>query len=474
MTTMNDAYSLSSLRMRRVQNLHFVGIGGAGMCGIAEVLLNEGYRVTGSDLVHSSTLDRLRNLGVTITLGHRAENASDADVVITSTAISNTNPEVQYAHSNQIPVVARAEMLGELLRHRYGIAVAGTHGKTTTTSLITCIFQEAGLDPTYIIGGLLKSEGRNAKLGGSRYLIAESDESDASFLNLNPLVVVICNIDADHLGTYEHEFVRLLDTFVEFVHRLPFYGLAVVCLDDSGVQQIIDCISRPMITYGIHPEANYRAENIRYEQTQCVFDVVRPPPYLPLTVQTCLPGIENVRNVLGAVAIATDEGVSDQHIVDGLAKFQGISRRFEISELVCGTRIFTLIDDYGHHPVEIRHVIETTRLLFKTRRLFMVYQPHRYTRTRDLFHDFVAVLSCVDLLVMVETYAAGEEPINDAKTEDLVEALQQESQISVHFASSPMDAHALVLRLVHDSDVVCIQGAGNIDTISNLLKSKCT
>ena len=473
MKAIADNHLISSLRDRRVWNLHFVGIGGAGMCGIAEVFLNEGYRVTGSDLVQSSRTDRLHRLGATITIGHRSENVTDADVVITSTAISESNPEVKYALAKQLPVVARAEMLGELLRNRYGIAVAGTHGKTTTTSLITSIFQEAGLDPTYVIGGLLKSEERNASLGASRYLITEADESDASFLYLNPLVVVICNIDADHLSTYDHKFDRLLEAFVDFVHRLPFYGLAVVGIDDAGIRRIIDRLSRPILTYGLHQAAHYRAENIRYKQAQCVFDITRPGPRTPLTVKTCLPGVENVRNVLGAVAVATDQEISDRHIVDGLAKFQGISRRFEMLELGCENRDFTLIDDYGHHPVEINHVIETTRLLFKSRRLFMVYQPHRYTRTRDLFDDFVDVLSRVDLLVMVETYAAGEDPINSANTGDLVESLKQKGQISVHYANSPLEAYALVMRLMQDLDVVCVQGAGSIDVVSFMLKSKC-
>ena len=456
--------------MRRVKRIHFVGVGGAGMCGIAEVLSHQGYLVTGSDLVRSSVTDRLTRLGVRVQIGHEATQVSNSDVVVVSSAISEDNVEVVEAHHRRIPVVSRAEMLGELMRHRYGIAVAGTHGKTTATSLIASIFQVAELDPTYVIGGLLKSEGTHARMGLSRYFVAEADESDASFLYLNPMVAVITNIDRDHLGTYSQDFEILLQAFKEFVQRLPFYGLVVLCIDDRGIRSIINELPRPILTYGLSKEADYRAESVSHDGPTCRFRVHRPKGLSSLDIEIRLPGEENVRNVLGAIAIASDEGIDDQHIVQGLRDFRGIDRRFEVhSADVNGCRI-TLIDDYGHHPTEVMHVISTVREIYPDRRLVMVYQPHRYTRTRDLLHEFVDVLVTVDSLVLVDTYAASESPIPGAHGSDLAREIEATSKVPVVFANTTEEATGIVSQLVQENDVLAIQGAGNIDQVSNTLK----
>ena len=456
--------------MRRVRNVHFVGIGGAGMCGIAEVMHNQGYKISGSDLVANHATERLQGLGITVYEGHNAEYIRDVDAIVVSTAIPANNAELHTARNARIPVVSRAEMLGELLRARYGIAVAGSHGKTTTTSLIVSIFNEAGWDPTYVIGGLLRSEGRHAKLGGSRYLIAEADESDASFLYLNPLVAVVCNIDRDHLSTYDHDYNRLLQSFQEFVHRLPFYGLAVVCSDDYGVQQILNELARPVITYGLNKDADYRALDIQYEDTRCKFRVERPDGKESLDVETCLPGIENVRNALGAVAIASDEGVPDQYIVDGLRNYEGIHRRFDIASLTVNGQKFVLLDDYGHHPTELIHMVSTARELFPDRRIFMVFQPHRFTRTRDLFHDFVEVLGRVDHLVVVDTYAASEEPIVGAHASDLSATLVHKGEVPTRHALTTQEALDYVIENIQDDDVLIVQGAGSVDRVSTQLR----
>lgn len=456
--------------MRRVRNVHFVGIGGAGMCGIAEVMYNQGYHVSGSDLVSNQATTRLRTLGVNVVEGHKADSVQDVDALVVSTAIPANNVELLAARANRIPVVSRAEMLGELLRARYGIAVAGSHGKTTTTSLIVSIFNAAGWDPTYVVGGLLRSEGRHAKLGGSRFLIAEADESDASFLYLNPMVAVLCNIDRDHLSTYDQDYRRLLNSFQEFVHRLPFYGLAVVCSDDYGVQQILSDLARPVITYGFNQEADYRADQVRYQGTKCIFIVHRPDGKSPLQIETCLPGTENVRNVLGAIALASDEGVPDRCIVDGLRDFKGIHRRFDAVELTINACDLVLLDDYGHHPTELAHMITTTRELFRNRRILMVFQPHRFTRTRDLFHDFVDVLGHVDRLVIVDTYAAGEAPIVGAHASDLSTAVQSKGTVPTQFAPTTQEALNYVLEYIEDNDVVIVQGAGSVDQVSSHLR----
>ncbi|MCY3884868.1 MAG: UDP-N-acetylmuramate--L-alanine ligase [Gammaproteobacteria bacterium] len=456
--------------MRRVKFVHLIGIGGAGMCGIAEVLKHQGFIVSGSDLVSSSVTDRLKRLGINVQIGHRASQVCDADVVVVSTAISEDNVEVVEAHRQRIPVVSRAEMLGELMRNRYGIAVAGSHGKTTATSLIASIFQVARLDPTYVIGGLLKSERSNARLGQSRYFVAEADESDASFLYLNPMAAVVTNIDRDHLGTYSHKFENLLDAFKEFVQRLPIDGLVVACIDDQGIRSIIDDLGRPILTYGLAAEADYRAENITHKGPTCSFRVQRPNGLGSLDVEIQLPGVENVRNVLAAIAIASDEGIADDLIVRGLRDFGGIDRRFEIHAVEIDGCRSTLIDDYGHHPTEVLHVIETVRDIYPNRRLVMVYQPHRYTRTRDLLHEFVEVLVMVDSLVLVDTYAASEDPIPGAHGSDLAREVESTGKVPIAFASTAADATKIVRGLIEQDDVLAIQGAGNIDLVSEEFK----
>ena len=455
--------------MRRVRNVHFVGIGGAGMCGIAEVLIHLGYEVSGSDLVESEVTLRLGTLGASVHIGHNSAWVENCDVVVVSSAIDPQNVEVVAAHSRLIPVVSRAEMLGELMRHRFGIAVAGTHGKTTATSLMASIFQAAQLDPTFVIGGLVKSEGSHGRLGSSHYLIAEADESDASFLYLNPMLAVLTNIDHDHLGTYSHEFQNLLDAFKTFVHRLPFYGLVVACIDDEGVRSIIGELARPVLTYGFSPDADFRAINVRHEGITCKFRALRPRNLPPLDIEVSLPGHENVRNVLAAISVATDEGIEDSSIVQGILNFRGINRRFETTELNISHKSITLIDDYGHHPNEVLHVIRTTREIFPHRRLVMVYQPHRFTRTRDLFQEFVDALVQVDVLIVVDTYAASEAPICGAYGSDLSRAIQNSNTIPTHFAKDAARAVVIALQLLSDSDVLAIQGAGNVDQVSREL-----
>lgn len=441
------------------------------MCGIAEVLIHQGYEVTGSDLIASSVTDRLMRLGAKVQIGHQARNVDDADVLVVSSAVGDENVETREAHIRRIPVVSRAGMLGELMRHRYGIAIAGTHGKTTVTSLIASIFQAAELDPTYVIGGLLKSEGSNARLGLSRYFIAEADESDASFLFLNPMMGVITNIDRDHLGTYSHDYQALLEAFKEFVHRLPFYGLVVLCVDDEGICSIIDDIPRPMLTYGLSKAADFRAVDVEHSDSKCRFRAMRPGALPPLNVETCLPGDENTRNVLAAIAVATDEGIADEFIVRGLVNFSGIDRRFDVSSVDIGGRRVTMIDDYGHHPTEVQHIVETVNTIFPGRRLVMVYQPHRFTRTRDLFDDFVQVLTTVDLLILVDTYAASEEAICGASGRDLAEAIQATGLVPVHFAGVPQQAVEIVSQVIEQNDVLAIQGAGSIDQVSEQLRA---
>lgn len=455
--------------MGRVRQIHFVGIGGAGMCGIAEVLLNQGYLVSGSDLAQSAVTDRLAGLGARIQIGHAAQHVATADVVVISSAVDAANPEVVAAHERRVPVVARAEMLGELMRYRHGIAVAGTHGKTTTTSLITAIFQSAGLDPTFVIGGLLNSAGSNARLGGSRYLIAEADESDASFLYLKPMSAVITNIDHDHMATYDNDFATLKQAFVEFVHRLPFYGSVVLCGDDAEALSILPELSRPVLTYGFAAENDFRVTNARVEDGRWCFKVCRPERK-SLDISLAIPGEHNVLNALAAIAIATDEGLADSAIVQGLTAFAGVSRRFQLTQDVAvGRSSVTLVDDYGHHPTEVQAVIDTARRLWPQRRLVMVYQPHRYSRTRDLFDAFVKVLSRVDALVLLEVYAAGEAPIAGADGKSLCQGLRQRGDVIPVFVENPAEALEVLPTLVANDDVLIVQGAGNVNQISNLL-----
>lgn len=430
--------------MRRIRRIHFVGIGGAGMCGIAEVLLNLGYEVSGSDLKASAVTERLEKFGAQIFIGHQAENADGADVLVVSSAINRANPEVASALERRIPVVPRAEMLAELMRYRHGIAVAGTHGKTTTTSLIASVFAAGGLDPTFVIGGRLNAAGTNAQLGASRYLVAEADESDASFLHLQPMVAVVTNIDADHMATYGGDFNKLKKTFVEFLHNLPFYGLAVMCVDDPVVREILPQIARPTVTYGLSEDADVRAINIRQEGMRTWFTVLRPERE-PLDVSVNMPGLHNVLNSLATIVIATDEGISDEAIVQGLSGFQGVGRRFQVyGELQVEGGSVMLVDDYGHHPREVAAVIKAIRGGWPERRLVMVYQPHRYTRTRDLYEDFVQVLGEANVLLLMEVYPAGEEPIPGADSRQLCHSIRQRGQLDPIYFERDADLAPLV------------------------------
>ena len=456
-------------RMRRVRNIHFVGIGGSGMCGIAEVLVNQGYAVTGSDIVRSANTERLAKQGVAIDIGHEGDKAGRADVVVVSAAIGEKNPELVMARERRVPIVSRATMLGELMRYRHGIAVAGTHGKTTTTSLITAILQRAGLDPTYVIGGLLKSEGRNARLGAGRYIVAEADESDASFLFLQPMAVVVTNIDRDHLASYRNDFEQLKRAFVDFVGRLPFYGVAVVCIDDDNVRSMIEDFARPVLTYGLREDADFRAVDVVARGMRWSFTATRPDGS-ELDIELPLPGMHNVSNALAAIAVATEEGVSDNHIIDGLRRFKGVERRFEVASRRVHGKWITLVDDYGHHPTEVRAVIETARSVWPERRLVMVYQPHRYTRTQDLYDDFVKVLLLVDLLLIVEVYAAGEDLIAGADGRALCRGVRRFGGTNPLFTTTPDEALEVLGSLLRNDDVVIVQGAGNVSLVSRGLE----
>jgi UDP-N-acetylmuramate--alanine ligase len=459
--------------MRRISRIHFVGIGGAGMCGIAEVLLNQGYQISGSDMKDSSVIARLRALGATISIGHRAEQVQGADVVVVSGAIAADNMEVRAAKQSRIPVVPRAEMLAELMRYRHGIAVAGAHGKTTTTSLIASIFAEARLNPTYVVGGLVNSSGTNAALGDSRYFIAEADESDASFLHLQPMVSVITNIDADHMDTYGGDFNKLKQTYVEFLHNLPFYGLAVICADDAAARSIIPQVARPVLTYGKSADADFRIGHITTSKTRSSFEVVRPEGRSTLKLELNIPGAHNVLNAAAAVAVATDEGVDDEAIANGLKKFQGVGRRFQIyGEFAVRGGEAMLVDDYGHHPREVDAVIKTVRAGWPERRLVMIYQPHRYTRTRDLYEDFVAVLSQVDVLILLDVYAAGEDFIPGADARSLCRSIRQRNSVDPIFAEKLEDVPAIVAEQVRGGDLVITQGAGNVGSLSSVLAKR--
>ncbi|MFQ3208064.1 MAG: UDP-N-acetylmuramate--alanine ligase [Glaciecola sp.] len=471
-TASNDA-SNRMPEMRRVKTIHFVGIGGAGMGGIAEVLLNEGYQITGSDIGENQVVKRLTSLGAKITLGHHEDNVNGASVIVVSTAINAENPELLAAHQQRIPVVRRAEMLAELMRFRHGIAIAGTHGKTTTTSLIASIFAQANLDPTFVIGGLLNSAGTNARLGSSRYLIAEADESDASFLHLQPMVSVITNIDEDHMETYQGDFEKLKDTYIEFLHNLPFYGLAVVCLDNSAVREILPRISRQVITYGFCQDADVRAT--QYQQSAGVSSfVVERKNHPPLAISVNLPGEHNVLNALAGVAVAIDEGVADNAIQQALQNFAGIGRRFEqLPTLRTKQGEMMFIDDYGHHPTEVKATIAAMRNGWPEKRLVMIFQPHRYSRTRDLYEDFVEVLSEVDCLFLLDVYGAGETPIANADSKSLARSIRQRGQIEPIYVSDSDKLAELLAAQLRDNDMVITQGAGNIGTIaSNLATDK--
>ncbi len=459
-------------RMRRIRRIHFVGIGGAGMCGIAEVLLNLGYEVSGSDLKISAVTERLESFGAQIFIGHRAENAEQADVLVVSSAINTSNPEVAIALERRIPVVPRAEMLAELMRYRHGIAVAGTHGKTTTTSLLASVFAAGGLDPTFVIGGRLNAAGTNAQLGSSRYLIAEADESDASFLHLQPMVSVVTNIDMDHMSTYGGDFNKLKKTFLEFLHNLPFYGLAVMCVDDPIVREILPQVARPTVTYGFDDGADVRAINVRQQGMQTFFTVLRTGRE-PLDVSVNMPGNHNVLNALATIAIATDEGISDEAIVQGLSGFQGVGRRFQVyGELPVEGGNVMLVDDYGHHPREVAAVIKAVRGGWPERRLVMVYQPHRFSRTRDLYDDFVQVLGDANVLLLMEVYPAGEEPIPGADSRQLCHSIRQRGQLDPIYIERGVDLAPIVKPLLRAGDILLCQGAGDIGGLApQLLQS---
>ena len=455
--------------MGRVRRVHFVGIGGAGMGGIAEVLRNLGYEVQGSDLRANTVTRRLESLGAKIFIGHRAEQVEGCDVVVVSTAVHSTNPEVSAARETRIPVVPRAEMLAELMRFRYGIAVAGTHGKTTTTSLVASLLAEGGLDPTFVIGGRLNSAASHARLGAGRFLVAEADESDASFLYLQPMVAVVTNIDADHLSTYENDFTRLRQTFVEFLHHLPFYGLAVMCIDDAEVRAILPQVTRPARTYAIDADVDADLWISELSQTglQMHFKVHRKDRDGVLPVTLNLPGRHNVLNALAAIAVATELGVSDSAIQSGLANFAGIGRRFQVYGecRVAGGKVL-LVDDYGHHPREIAAVIDAIRNGWPQRRLVLAFQPHRYSRTRDLFEDFTQVLSEVDALVLTDVYPAGESPIAGADGRALSRAIRLRGQVDPVFVDSAADLAGVLPGVLAAGDVLLMAGAGDIGAVS--------
>lgn len=460
----------------KVKRIHFVGIGGAGMSGIAEVLANQGYEVSGSDLGLNAATQRLSALGVRIVQGHEAAHVATADAVVVSTAIQPDNPEILAARERKIPVVPRAQMLAELMRFKQGIAVAGTHGKTTTTSLIASILAEGGVDPTFVIGGRLISAGANAQLGQGAYLVAEADESDASFLCLSPMISVVTNIDADHMETYGHSMDRLRQSFIDFLQRLPFYGVAVLCEDDANVRAILPQVSKQIVTYGIGvaSTANFRAENIRAVGGQMHFDCVRTNGTVSrLSVVLNIPGQHNVLNALAAIAVATEVGIDDAAITRALAGFKGVGRRFQHHGDIAlpGGGSFTLIDDYGHHPVEVAAVLAAARGVFPQRRLLLAFQPHRYTRTRDCFEDFVKVLSGFDALLLAEVYAAGEPPIVAADGRTLARAVRVAGRIEPLFVDDVATLPQAILDAARDGDVVLTMGAGSIGSVPGKLSS---
>ena len=452
----------------KVKHIHFVGVGGSGMSGIAEVLAHLGYSVSGSDIAASATTRRLEGEGVKVMIGHAAENIAGADAVVTSTAVKADNPEVIAAREKKIPVVPRAQMLAELMRLKHGIAIAGTHGKTTTTSLVTSILAEGGVDPTFVIGGRLNAAGANARLGSGDFLVAEADESDASFLFLSPVISVVTNIDADHMETYGHDFERLKSAFVEFLNRLPFYGVAILCGDDANVRDIMPRVPKQIITYGLSPENNFYAENVVAADGQMRFTCVRvngTTTRLDITLNT--PGMHNVLNALAAIAVATEVQVSDASIVKALAEFKGVGRRFqrygEVALPAGGS--FTLVDDYGHHPVEMAATLAAARGAFPGRRLVLAFQPHRYTRTRDCFEDFVKVLGTVDALLLAEIYAAGEAPIVAADGRSLARALRVGGKVEPVFVEDIAAMPQTIMDVARDGDVVLCMGAGSIGAV---------
>ncbi|MCX7141369.1 MAG: UDP-N-acetylmuramate--L-alanine ligase [Proteobacteria bacterium] len=448
----------------KVKRIHFVGIGGSGMSGIAEVLLNLGYQITGSDLGTNAATRRLAEQGAEVHIGHAAEHVAETDVVVVSTAVGNNNPEVMAARARHIPVVPRALMLAELMRLKQGIAIAGTHGKTTTTSLVASVLAEAGLDPTYVIGGRLTSSASNARLGAGEFIVVEADESDASFLHLQPVVAVVTNIDADHMETYQHDFARLKQAFVSFLQNLPFYGSAVLCADDKHVREILPFVSKPILTYGFAADAMVRAENMTHSGGKMRFLALREGKSKVLDVTLNLPGRHNVLNALAAIAVATELGIEDAAIVKALAEFRGVGRRFQSHGAIPakGGGSFTLVDDYGHHPAEMQATLEAARGAFPGRRIVLAFQPHRYTRTRDLFEDFVKVLSGADALLLAEVYPAGEAPIVAADGRTLARAVRVAGRVEPVFVENIADMPEAIRAAAADGDVVVTMGAGSI------------
>ena len=462
----------TSLRfMGRIKRVHFVGVGGAGMCGIAEVLASEGFEVSGSDLEASMTTRHLQRMGVEVHIGHERAHVRASDVVVVSAAVPPTNVEIVEARALGIAVIPRAEMLGELMRYRIGVAVAGSHGKTTTTSMIAAMFEHAGADPTYVIGGVLRGRSGNARFGAGQHLIAEADESDASFLHLLPQLAVLTNIDRDHLAAYDGDFGHLKDAFIRFAQRLPFFGALLACADDPGVADIIPALTRPVLTYGLCQGRDYRATNIRAEHLDWRFTATRPGGRLDIDVAVSPPGTHNVLNALAAVATATELGIEDDAIASAMENFHGVGRRFEIhSDCEMTGKRFTLVDDYGHHPREIAAVIDTARHLWPARRLVMAFQPHRFSRTHHLFDAFVDVLSRVDTLVLLQTYAAGESAIEGAKSCDLFEALRASGRPSDKcMARTTDDACDALAHIIQSDDVLLVQGAGNVNGVTQRL-----
>lgn len=455
-------------KMRRIHTVHFVGIGGSGMSGIAEVMLSLGYAVQGSDLKPNKQTTRLESQGATVFIGHASDNIRDADAVVVSSAVDETNPEVAAAREQLMPVVSRAEMLAELMRFRYSVAVAGTHGKTTTTSLVASVLAEGGLDPTFVIGGRLKSADANARLGQGDYLVAEADESDASFVHLKPMLAIVTNIDADHMSTYDGDIEKLKGSFIEFLHNLPFYGLAVVCNDDAGVQSVIADIGRSVTTYGTNEDADVRATNIKFHETQTEFDVEQRDgdtgtvsPVMHVTMQ--LPGMHNVRNALAAIAVASELQIGNDAVVKALADFEGIDRRFQrLGDVKTSAGTVMLVDDYGHHPTELAATLSAAKTGWPDKRVVLVFQPHRYSRTRDLMDDFATVLSSADVLVLLDVYAAGEEPIASADGRAMARAIRTRGMVEPVFVESLDDLQPVLLGLLEDGDLVLTMGAGDI------------
>ena len=459
-------------RMRRISTIHLVGIGGSGMGGIAEVLVNLGYEVQGSDLKSNAVTERLKRLGVKIFIGHAAEHLGSADVVVVSSAVNRSNPEVAAALAKRIPVVPRAEMLGELMRFRYSVAVAGTHGKTTTTSLVASTLAEGGLDPTFVIGGRLKSADSNARLGAGRYLVAEADESDASFMHLQPMIAIVTNIDNDHLATHDGDFSRLKQSFVDFLHNLPFYGLAVLCADDEHVQSILESVGRPFVTYGFGEGADIRAVNVIRDGLQSRYEALRAG-HEPLKLTINLPGRHNVLNSLAAVAVATELGIADAAIQKALANFQGIDRRLQqLGEIQWAGGRALVVDDYGHHPTEVAATLDAVRQGWPERRLVLVFQPHRYSRTRDLLDDFARTLSDCDVLLVTEVYPAGEAPIAGADGRAICRAVRSRGVMEPVFVEHVDELAESLRGVLHDGDVILTMGAGNIGAVAQDLKSR--